>query len=177
MRREQPGAGRRGPPELVLLIGLPASGKTSFARARLAATHEHVSRDLLRHRGDPARRQREQAVSSLRRGHSVVVDNTNATVAERARWLALGRSYGARVVGYHFEASAQDCLDRNRRRPEAQRVPDVAIHVVAARFQPPAPAEGFDELRRVRLLPDGGFEEGPAVSSPPTPTTPAPARA
>jgi predicted kinase len=151
------------PAKLVLLIGLPASGKSSFFRARFAGTHEHVSGDLLRHGGDSRRRQREHVEASLRRGASVVIDNTNATVEARARWLALGRSLGARLVGYYFEASVRDCLARNRQRPDPDRVPDVAIHVVAARFQTPTLEEGFDELSRVRLLPAGGFEEEPST--------------
>jgi predicted kinase len=34
--------------ECVILIGLPASGKSTFFRERFAATHDHVSKDLLR---------------------------------------------------------------------------------------------------------------------------------
>jgi hypothetical protein len=33
--------------ELAILVGLPGAGKTSFHRAHLAATHRHVSKDLL----------------------------------------------------------------------------------------------------------------------------------
>ena len=40
------------------------------------------------------------------------------------------------------------------------RVPDVAVHVAAARMQPPTLDEGFDELYRVRAA-GGGFEVTP----------------
>jgi predicted kinase len=44
--------------ELAILVGLQASGKSSFYRARFAATHELVSKDLLRNNSKPERRQR-----------------------------------------------------------------------------------------------------------------------
>lgn len=144
-------------PEVVLLIGLPASGKSTFFRARLAATHEHVSKDLLGHRRGVTRTLRERVEASLRRGASVAIDNTNATVEERARWLALGRVRGARLVGYYLDAQVRDCVARNRARPSPERVPDAAIYVTAAKFKKPSMTEGFDDLRRVRVLSAGDF--------------------
>ncbi len=144
--------------ELVILVGMPASGKSSFVRARLAATHEHVSKDLQprARRGDE--RQRELIAAALRAGRSVVVDTVNATVAARAPLIRLGRHHGARIVGYYFPSAMGEAVARNRRRPGAERVPDVAVYAAAKRLEPPSPAEGFDELLVVRLGPDGGFE-------------------
>ena len=39
--------------ELVILVGLQASGKSTFFRERFAATHEHVSKDLFRNNKTP----------------------------------------------------------------------------------------------------------------------------
>jgi predicted kinase len=162
--------------ELAVLVGLPASGKTSFVRAHLADSHRHVSKDLLGHgRGDA--RQRAAIEAALQAGASVVVDNINATPGERATLVALARRHGARVVAYYFETAVSDAVARNRRRTGRARVPDVAIYVAARRLQPPTAAEGFDARFRVRLRPDGGFdvtawpEEPPAASgaSPETP--------
>jgi len=153
--------------ELVILIGLPASGKSTFYRRRFAATHVHVSRDALGRGRDPKARQRALVSEALRRGASVVVDNTNAGVADRAELIALGRALGARVVGYAFESDPRAAVARNRAREGAARVPDVAIYVTARRLAPPRYAEGFDALYRVRIAADGDFEVTPA---PPDPT-------
>jgi predicted kinase len=137
--------------ELVIFVGLQASGKSTFFRGRFAATHEHVSKDLFRNNRNRNRRQRELVEAALRAGRSVVVDNTNPTVEDRRPLVELGRGFGARVVGYHFDSGTRGCLARNARRRGKARVPDVAIFATAARLVPPSREEGFDELRRVRL--------------------------
>jgi predicted kinase len=144
--------------ELVILIGVPASGKSSFVRARLAPTHRHVSRDLLGPGRRRAGRQRALIEEALSAGQPVVVDNVNATVADRAALIAQGRAHGARIVGYYFESAVRAAVARNRARVGTERVPDVAIYVAARRVERPSPAEGFDALYRVRLGAAGGFE-------------------
>ncbi len=144
--------------ELVILIGLQGAGKSSFYRARFAATHAWVSKDHFPNNRRPARRQRHLIEEALGAGRSVVVDNTNANQADRAELIALGRAFGARVVGYYFESRLNDCLERNRQRMGKRRVPDVALYATCKRLVAPSPAEGFDELFFVRLLGDDRFE-------------------
>jgi predicted kinase len=137
--------------ECVILIGLPASGKSTFFRDRFAGTHDHVSKDLLKHNRRPQRRQEQLIAESLASGRSVVVDNTNPSVAARAAIIAVARTHGADVVGYFFPTEAADALRRNRARQGRERVPDVAIFTVRKRLEPPAIEEGFDRLYTVRL--------------------------
>ena len=137
--------------ECVILIGLPASGKSTFFRQRFAATHDHVSKDLLRNNRRPQRRQEQLIAESLASGRSVVIDNTNPSRAVRAPIIALARAHGAEIAGYYFVADAGDALRRNRARQGRERVPDVAIFTVRKRLEPPAFAEGFDRLCEVRM--------------------------
>ena len=154
----QPGS--RVPPELVVFVGLQASGKSTFFRERFAATHEHVSKDLFPNNRNRNRRQSELVRAALEAGRSVVVDNTNPTVGDREPLIGLGRELGARIVGYRFESPVRECLARNAHREGKARVPDVAIFATAKRLVPPTRAEGFDELYRVRLK-GPAFEVGP----------------
>jgi predicted kinase len=137
--------------ECVILVGLPASGKSTFFRERFAGTHDHVSKDLLRNNRQPQRRQEQLIAESLASGRSVVVDNTNPGVAARAPLIATARKHGAAVVGYFFVTEAGDALRRNRAREGRERVPDVAIFTVRKRLEPPTMAEGFDRLFSVRM--------------------------
>jgi predicted kinase len=144
--------------ELVIFVGLQASGKSTFYRTRLAATHVLVSKDCFPNNRNPARRQRQLVEEAFAAGRSVAVDNTNATVSERAALIALGRSGGAEVVGYYFGSHLEKCLERNRQRTGKARVPDVALYATRRRLVSPAPSEGFDRLYFVRALGDEQFE-------------------
>jgi predicted kinase len=145
--------------ELVIFVGLQASGKSTFFRERFAATHEHVSKDLLRNR-DRNRRQAQLIEAAFGAGSSVVVDNTNPTVEDRQSLIRLGRDHGAKIVGYYFESTARECVERNRLRAGKAKVPDVAIYATSKKLVLPSYSEGFDELFRVRLT-GSSFEVRP----------------
>ena len=139
--------------EAIIFAGLQASGKSSFYRERFFATHLRVNLDMLKTRHREALLLR----CCLAMQQRFVVDNTNPTIAERARYIAPAREAGFRVVGYDFRAEARDCVGRNARRPARERVPPQAIYGTRKRLQPPTLAEGFDALYVVRLAPEGGF--------------------
>jgi predicted kinase len=132
--------------ELVILVGLPGSGKTSFYRERFAATHVHVSKDLIRTNRRPQRRQEQIIEEALAAGRSVVVDNTNPRAADRSALIAAARRHGADVAGYFFPTEAADALRRNNAREGRERVPAVAIFTTRKRLEPPSYGEGFDRL-------------------------------
>ncbi|HYT34226.1 MAG TPA: ATP-binding protein, partial [Ktedonobacteraceae bacterium] len=113
--------------ELIMFIGLQASGKSSFFHRHFSASYTHVSKDLLRNNGRPARRQQQLIEEALQARLSVVVDNTNVTLESRAEVIHVGRLYNATVIGYYFEPQVSQCLERNRQRTGKASVPDVAI--------------------------------------------------
>ena len=137
--------------ELVIFIGLQASGKSTFFRGRFAATHELISKDLFPNNRNRNRRKEELIEAALSAGRPVVVDNTNPTVEDRRTLVRQGREYGAKIVGYYFESTARECIERNRLRAGKAKVPDVAIYATAKKLVPPSYSECFDELFRVRL--------------------------
>lgn len=132
--------------ELILFVGLPGSGKTTYFHAHFAATHVHISKDLMpnaRRRDD---RQIRDIDRALAEGKSVVVDNTNPSREVRAPLIELGRGHGARIIAYYFETDVKTALVRNRQREGKARVPDVAIFTTRKKLVPPSHAEGFDEV-------------------------------
>jgi predicted kinase len=143
--------------EVVLFIGLQASGKSSFYRARFAHSHALVSKDLYPSARDKQKRQARELTAHLDAGGAVVVDNTHASCLERAAVLSLARTYGAPCVGYYFASQLADCLARNRARTGKGRVPDVALYAAAKRLELPHWREGFAALHYVRLTDDHAF--------------------
>jgi predicted kinase len=154
--------GRLTMAELVVFVGLQASGKSSFYASRYHATHVQVSKDLLgraRHKQD---KQMRLIADALRSGRSVVVDNTNARQSDRAALIDLARAHGARPVAVWFTAPVGDCLRRNAAREGKARIPAVGIFATAKKLQPPTREEGFAEVTQAHLG-ESGFEVRAAV--------------
>ncbi len=86
-----------------------------------------------------------------------VVDNTNPTIAERARYIEPARLARFRLVGYYFDPDVSACIARNRQRTGREHVPPKAIVGTAKRLQPPTLAEGFDILYSVIVDPGQQF--------------------
>ncbi|NJD39840.1 MAG: ATP-binding protein [Geobacter sp.] len=137
----------------IILIGIPASGKSSFCKARLFDTHVRISRDMLK------TRYRENLLldACIKALQPFVVDNTNVTTVERQRFITPAKDAGYRVIGYYFSSKVQDALERNRKREGDARIPDKGVLGRAALLELPTRAEGFDELWYVRMDGNGGF--------------------
>jgi predicted kinase len=149
-------SGEPARPELAVLVGLPGAGKTTFVRSRLAG-HAHVSKDLMGRARDRTARQLALVIQALAAGQSIVVDNTNVRAADRAPLVAAAHAAGARAVVYFFDATAKECLARNRAREGKARIPEAGIFATARKMQVPSRGEGFDHLYRARMRDDGTF--------------------
>lgn len=144
--------------ELVVLMGLQASGKSSFARLEFAGSHVVVSKDDWPN----ARRKQQRMMRTTREylsaGSSVVIDNTNVSAGDRRPLVDLGREFDARVVGYWLESDVDACAERNASRVGRARVPDVGFFATVRRLEWPSMDEGFDELHSVRMIDADRFE-------------------
>lgn len=137
----------------IILIGIPASGKSTFCRQRLFDTHIRLNLDMLKTR----RKENIILQACLAAKAAFVVDNTNASISERSRFIAPAKAGGYRVIGYYFSSRIADALQRNSQRSSKARVPDKAVQGIAGRLVLPQWEEGFDELWYVRLDEKGGF--------------------
>ena len=135
--------------ELIIFVGLQGSGKTTWYHEHFAATHVHVSKDLMPNARNREMRQQQQIDAALAGGRSAVVDNTNPSRESRAPLIAIGRRHGARVIAVYFEVHVPTSLMRNRAREGKARVPDVAIFRTKKQLVPPSLDEGFDEVQIV----------------------------
>lgn len=144
--------------ELLIFIGLQASGKSTFFQKNFATTHKLVSKDLMPNNKNRARRQTQLIAEALQSGHSVVVDNTNPTIEERVLLISLGKQYHAKIIGYYFQSYVSRCLERNQQRQGKKKVPDVGIYATSRKLERPAINQGFDQLFYVKFADNNDFE-------------------
>lgn len=139
--------------EAVIFVGIQASGKSSFYRTRFFDTHLRINLDMLKTR----HRERLFLDACIEAKQPFVVDNTNPSVEERARYIELARSGGFRVVGYYFYARPKESLARNIQRMGKARIPEKGIFGTYKRLRVPTAEEGFDEFYQVHIDETGSF--------------------
>jgi len=146
--------------EIIILMGLQASGKSTFYRTHFAGTHEHVSKDLLNRSKNQNKNQKqaERIERAFQQQRSVVVDNTNVTVQDRLPLIDVGRRYYVAIIGYYFQPDVSSSRTLNMQRTGKAQVPEKAIFITAHKFEPPSYAEGFDTLYYVRIGKDSTNE-------------------
>lgn len=139
--------------EAVIFVGGQGSGKSTFYRERFFDTHIRINLDMLRTR----HREKILFEACLSAKQPFVVDNTNPTPADRARYIIPARAAGFRLIAYSFITPMREALRRNNLRNGKQRIPPVAIAGTFKRIQLPSLDEGFDEVHTVELTTDDLF--------------------
>jgi predicted kinase len=134
--------------ECVVFTGIQGTGKSAFFKDRFADTHVRINRDMLKTRGREAR----FFELCLDTGQRCVIDNTNPTIADRARYIAPARARSFAIIGYWFDVPVKEALARNAARPVGQRVPVPGVYRAAKLLERPQRAEGFDALFRVQIV-------------------------
>jgi len=143
---------------VVLAIGMPGSGKTTWFRRRGVTP---LSSDLLRNiLFDDVEEQRYQGLvfstlRSLLRARLIArmpwnyVDATNLSIHERRQWIKMAKSFGYEVQAVFFDVPLEVCLDRNRQRERS--VSEDVMRKMAERLKPPVFEEGFAKITVVRV--------------------------
>lgn len=93
----------------------------------------------------------------LRAKQSFVVDNTNATKAQREIYIGPAKAAKFRVIGYYFESRVALAVERDKQR--SRSIGERGILGMAGSLERPTNNEGFDELFYVRIGEDGFLVE------------------
>ena len=130
---------------IIIMIGLQGSGKSTFCLQFLPDV-VRVNLDTLKTRN----KEKRLIEQCFEEGVSFVVDNTNPTREDRARYIGPAKAEGYRVVGYFMQSRLADCIQRNNQRQGKERIPEKGIAATFKKLELPSRAEGFDELYFVR---------------------------
>lgn len=148
-----------GQPLVIILMGIPAAGKSTFYERVLAPRGiRHINLDTLRTR----HRETELIREYLRNGESFAIDNTNTLPEERARYVEIASAAGYRIEGYFLRSRVRECIRNNENRE--RRVPVAAIAAMSNRLVLPSKSEGFDALYFVNRT-EKGYEITPWIDN------------
>lgn len=139
--------------EMILFIGIQATGKSTFYRERFADTHVRLNLDMLKTR----HREKLLMEACLYAKQPFVVDNTNVTKGGRKRYIEWAREHQFAIHGYYFRSVISEALPRNEARVGKARVPMPGVLGTAKRLELPVFEEGFDTLHYVQFDAEGGF--------------------
>jgi bifunctional polynucleotide phosphatase/kinase len=141
--------------ELIIMVGQPASGKSTFSN-RFLVPHGYVrvNRDTLK---TPAKclAMVEKALSE---GKSAVVDNTNPDAASRAPYLNAAKKHKVPVRCFVMKTPRElaDHMNLFRERQSngtVRRIPDVGYNMFNKKFAAPGKSEGYSEVLEIDFMP------------------------
>ena len=144
--------------EVHILIGLPASGKSTFGKDFILSNPNStmISSDSIRFKlfgdeatqGDPAKVFEvlyKKMENELTNGYTVVIDATNINVRDRSKAIQIAKKYKANVIGHVMKTPIAECIRRNDKRK--RKVPDYVYDNMIRKYEPPTLEEGFDEIK------------------------------
>ncbi|KAJ1345472.1 hypothetical protein KIN20_000015 [Parelaphostrongylus tenuis] len=146
--------------ELIVIVGFPGSGKSTFAK-KLEKDHgyEIVNRDTL----GSWQKCCDHAKAHLRRGKSVVVDNTNPNKEARSRYIALARELKIPCRCFELTCDIHQAGHNVKFRKLTQKVSNevttMVLRMHASKYEKPELAEGFDSIVHVNFVPSFENEE------------------
>ena len=147
-------------PRVILAIGLPGSGKTTyFAKLGLhPISSDAIRLQLADDETDQTIHDRVFATARFLLKQRIelqrpvtYIDATNLTRRDRRPFIRLAQKHGCRVEAVFFDVPLAVCKARNAARGRV--VPADALDIMAAKLQPPSPDEGFSRIETVRYLP------------------------
>lgn len=130
--------------EMIIFVGLPGSGKSTYYKKYFFNTHLRISNDLLRTKNRTEKLLRFCQETKM----PFVIDNTNITKRIRQQYIQTVKNWTDEVYikCIYFDCNIQTCIERNRERLGKDKIPDCAIYEKAKRLEYPGKDEGFDQI-------------------------------
>ncbi|CAL1703869.1 unnamed protein product [Somion occarium] len=155
-------------PEIVVFVGFPSLGKTSFYRRHFEPSgYVHVNQDTLKSR-DKCIKAVEIAVQD---GRSCVVDNTNRDAVTRKHYVDIAKRHKIHIRCILFDGSIELAWHNNLYRAfnmppsslaqqtKRELLPYSALADFRSKYEEPHLSEGFKEIKKVNWVFSGSEEE------------------
>jgi predicted kinase len=128
--------------EIVVLVGIPGSGKTAIAR-KLYPDYTRVSLDVLGSRGN----ERKEIQRALEAQEKIIIDNTNTTKKTRRRYLEYAERYKVPISAVFVKCPLDIAIERNATRFGQEYVPERAVKMYFGILEQVDVEEGFESVK------------------------------
>lgn len=143
---------------IVILCGIPASGKSTFHRTFLDNLgYEYVSRDELK--------TKEKCIKDLKKflseNKNCVIDNTNIDDAARKVWVNIAQEFSAVPILFLFDVSVEHAIHNNtfRKLSDKGTVTELLIRSMNKVFFQPTMKENFKAIYKISFHTNFGDAE------------------
>lgn len=147
--------GKRNLPKLIILCGLPGSGKSSFAKTLKNNSDKWavISQDELGSRG----KCEEEFSKSIKGNKSIILDRCNHTKADRNSWYQMAMLTDAsKSLVVYFDTEKEVCIPRVKGRANHETIPigrgENVVETFAKAFEIPDPNENIGEIKVISSI-------------------------
>lgn len=144
--------------ELIVLCGIPASGKSTLAKELSEKGYIIHSSDELRKKGVPEHlvfnKLHSDIKQDLKSGFNCIYDATNLTKHKREKvvqWFKYFIGKDLSITCMYFEPNLHLSLERNNIRNKSEYVPVAIIKQMYHNFKTPSIIEGFDKIIKMEV--------------------------
>ena len=135
---------------LVILVGYPASGKTTLTKEFFNEEFVHVNQDTCKSINKCIQLTEE----GMKKNVNIIVDNTNPTADTRKHYIDLAKKYEYHVVCLVMQTTIDEAYHMNNVRHLLStglipKIPDIVYFTFRKYYKEPNMSEGFDEIIKV----------------------------
>ena len=137
--------------EMILFVGYPASGKSSFYENYLKpAKYVHINQDELK----TLAKCLSLTKKYIKEKKSICIDNTNASKNTRQKYIQLCKDnkIPIRCIYFNVDLLTAKFLNSYRANISDKNIPEISYNVYKKNFTEPTTEEGFNEVIKTDLI-------------------------
>jgi predicted kinase len=140
--------------KVIVMTGLPGSGKSTYFQKEMYPEFERISQDVLGSRDKCI----SEASLLLDSGHNVVIDRVNHTKKQRSFWIDLAQKHGASLMSLFLVVAPEECIARIHSRKNHETIKEdmslekkrLIVYNFHKELEPPSLDEGFVTIIQTR---------------------------
>jgi len=138
---------------MIINVGFPASGKSYYSqRYVLSNDYEYINQDTLRTK----KKCLMETEKLLKKGVSVIIDNTNMSKADRKEYLDMAKRYNIQCRCLLFTTPKEVCIHNSHFRNftsnnQVAIIPQIVYNIMNKKYEKPDLNEGFYKIDEIEF--------------------------